>query len=239
LIIHLLSPLGGRISTGYLKSMLTFQNYCQKERIQLRFFTGSGADIYVARTECLMPQPDGELIKGPYPVKLKEKKPFNGELEYDFIVWIDSDMVFTPEQIIRLIGHNVDIVSGMCLRGPNNFAMGYYGKNDDGYFFSSLKLFSMETGQPVLERWMEEYQQENGLCSLDYCGMAFVVIKKGIYESIDNPWYRTTIVNDGVSDTFASEDVGFCCRAREAGFKIWADPYVHIGHEKVIELRGQ
>lgn len=32
-----------------------------------------------------------------------------------FIMWIDSDILFTPQQFMRLLSHNADIVSGIYL----------------------------------------------------------------------------------------------------------------------------
>ena len=43
------------------------------------------------------------------------QRAFNGQLDYDYIMWIDSDILFTPEQFVRLLSHDVDIVSGLYL----------------------------------------------------------------------------------------------------------------------------
>ncbi|MBD3393020.1 MAG: hypothetical protein GF418_13005 [Chitinivibrionales bacterium] len=51
----------------------------------------------------------GDVMRGP------AQKPFGGKLEYDYVMWIDADVLFTPEQFERLLKHDRDIVSGVYL----------------------------------------------------------------------------------------------------------------------------
>lgn len=45
-------------------------------------------NIYYSRNLCL----GGDVMRGP------EQKPFNGQIDYSHIMWIDSDILFSPEQ---------------------------------------------------------------------------------------------------------------------------------------------
>ena len=70
-------------------------------------------NIYHARTKCL----DVSLHLG------VDQKPFGGKIEYDYIMWIDSDMVFEPENFFKLIDHDKDVVSGIYKMSDNvNYA---------------------------------------------------------------------------------------------------------------------
>ena len=66
-------------------------------------------NIYHVRTKCL----GASLDRG------TNQKPFGGEIDYDYIMWIDSDIIFKPEQFFKLIDHDRDIVSGLYMMQDN------------------------------------------------------------------------------------------------------------------------
>jgi GT2 family glycosyltransferase len=239
-------------------SMLGLSSYAQKHNIAIAVQTPTGADLYMNRNQAVAPL---KTIYGSYPRDYRLKKPYNGLLTFDRIFWIDTDMVFDPEQVIKLVDDNEDIVTGMCPKGLNNFriaeyAVGYYGFLEGGVpYLSDLpdrKVIPPDTDVPAdgkafiqgptvdtFEAWKAKYKNAKGLCPVDYCGSAFVCVKPKVYETLEYPWYRTTIAEHGQMVIECSEDVGFCWRAKKAGFAIYADPSVQIGHEKAQEIRGR
>ena len=44
-----------------------------------------------------------------------KQKPFQGKIDYDYIMWIDSDQVFNVEMFKRLLSYDVPVVSGCYL----------------------------------------------------------------------------------------------------------------------------
>jgi hypothetical protein len=72
------------------------------------------------------------------------------------------------------------------------------------------------------------------LFTADYIGFGWVLVRKGVFESIEYPWFAPKLrkLPGGIEDV-CSEDVAFCADAREAGFEIWVDPRVRVGHEKI------
>jgi GT2 family glycosyltransferase len=50
------------------------------------------------------------------------------------------------------------------------------------------------------------------------------------------PWFRPEFKKIGNAVDFTMEDVAFCLRAQEAGYKIYVDPLVRVGHEKGVVL---
>lgn len=160
----------------------------------------------------------------------KLQKPFNGA-HYDYMLWIDSDIIFTIQNFIDLLLFDKDIVSGW-------------------YPQPSMKNGSLIT--PVVEKMDTEYFLKNGTYQfltsqeiidkkipffVDYNGFGFILIKSGVFEKIEYPWFAPKLikVNDEVSET-CSEDTSFCIDARNAGFNIWVHPNVRVGHEKTITL---
>lgn len=63
-------------------------------------------------------------------------------------------------------------------------------------------------------------------------GMGFMLVKRGVFESLDYPWFRPIEKRIGTMVDFTMEDVAFCLTAKEKGYKILVDPRVRVGHEK-------
>ncbi len=60
--------------------------------------------------------------------------------------------------------------------------------------------------------------------------------KKGVFEheGMPYPWFapKMQVFESGEVQDMCGEDVSFCLDAKEAGFEIWCDPRVRVGHEK-------
>ena len=141
-------------------------------------------------------------------------------------MWIDSDVLFRPEHIVGLVNQNVDIVSGLYLmEGGKYFAV---VKDWDEEFFKKNGYFQFLTQKDIKDN--EE------LVEVTYTGMGFVLIKKGVFEALEYPWFEPKRQEIGEMCDFSSEDVGFCLKAREKGFKIIVDPKIIVKHEKKIVL---
>jgi GT2 family glycosyltransferase len=171
------------------------------------------SNVYYVRAQCL----GADVLRG------RSQKPFNGQIEYDYIMWIDSDVVFQPIQFEKLLKRDLDIVGGMYLMDN---ATHYAAVKDwDVNFFRRNGSFQFLS--------KEDIQGQTEPLEVAYTGFGFLLIKKGIFERISYPWFepQMTDMGNGIFD-FASEDVSFCIKARNAGFKIYVDPTVIVGHEK-------
>ena len=71
---------------------------------------------------------------------------------------------------------------------------------------------------------------------MDYAGCGWLLIKHGVFEDegSKNPWFapKMQIFESGAVQDMCGEDVSFCLDAKEAGFEIWCDPRIRVGHEK-------
>jgi hypothetical protein len=234
------TAMGGNISPEFFVNWSIFLHWTdqketsEKYQFSWRYFGGS--DVYVARNACLRgltrgdPRMEGKVL------------PWQGKVEYDKILWIDTDTVFDIKDVERILSHDVDIVSG-CVKvnltefGIQRLLESPYG----GHIFATIRDVAKnpETGEMVdtFALWIKECKQENGLCEIDACGGAFLAVKKGVYETMGFPWYRTMDPSFDGFQIFMSEDIGWSHRAKEMGFKVWADPEVRPGHEKALVLR--
>jgi hypothetical protein len=123
------------------------------------------------------------------------------QLEGDWIWFIDDDHAFAPDILTRLLARKVDIVTPICLRRSQPFLPVPYVDGD-----------YMDLGQ----------YGENELVEVEYAGTSGMLIRKRVLETIEPPWFE---LGNGVS-----EDVNFSRKARQAGFSIYVDMGVRLGH---------
>lgn len=130
---------------------------------------------------------------------------------YDYLFSVDSDIVFEPDTLVKMLGHNKDMVTGLYIqRKPGEHI---------------LELYRAGQGNIPYE---DIYGQ--GLVEVDGCGFGCVLVKSEVIRAIGYPQfvYKSALNHN---DTI-SEDVYFCQRAREKGFRIYADTSIlckHIG----------
>jgi hypothetical protein len=190
--------------------------------IQIQASFAYDPNLFYCRSKCL----GCETRRG------VDQKPFDGKVNYDFIFWIDSDVLFTTEDILRLIHHNEDVVSG-CYVMHDNTHYPIVQTMDHEYF--------MQTGHyAFLTRpQLADLQAAGQLVPIDYVGFGFICIKKGVFESMKYPYFSPRRIDFDRPDVveFASEDVSFCLNARDAGFKVLLDPTVVVAHQKLVPLR--
>jgi len=181
------------------------------------------SNVYGVRNLCLM----GEAEFGP------SQKPFHGTIDYDYIMWIDSDSVFTPEQFQSLLDQmevnpKLYILSGVYIK-ENQKEYTAVLKWNDGYFdkHGSSKFLIPK-----------DLRGKKSLMKVDFTGMGFMLVRKGVFEKLTYPWFQPMgIQNHGQSIGFIGEDAAFCLRAKEKGFDSYIDPKISIGHEKPTILR--
>jgi len=186
---------GNNYSRGFFDSWLKLVMYLKANGIEAVASTAGGSNVSKVRERCVRPLKPGTL---------HPKEPFFGEIDYDYIMWIDSDIIFQPEDFAKLLERDLEIVAGLYNATDGNFACRVV---DDAEGATKQVI------EPVEAEWV---------------GMGFMLIKRGVLEMIEPPWFQTTVV-DG---QFVTEDIYFCMMARKAGFKIYVDPEVTVRHLK-------
>ena len=135
--------------------------------------------------------------------------------EADLVMWFDSDMVFSPDtmhKMLKLIDDGADMVTGIYYRRtvpftPVAFKTMYL--NEEGTAFD----------------WTEFEEIPTEPFEVGACGFGCVLMKAEIFVSVFAKYGQmfTPIANCG-------EDIAFCWRARQCGYKIIADPSIGLGH---------
>ena len=135
--------------------------------------------------------------------------------EADLIMWFDSDMVFNPDtlqRMLKLIDEGNDMVTGVYYRRTPPFSP---------VVFETMEMNEEGTGF----EWTEFEQIPDDLFEVGACGFGCVLMKTEIFVSVFAKFglMFTPIANCG-------EDIAFCWRARQCGYKIIADPSISLGH---------
>ena len=156
----------------------------------------------------------------------KTFKPFNGTIDYDWIIWIDNDNIWKPIDIERLI-HN----------GDHKIVTGFYIQHDNQTYAQAV--FHGDSKKNIVWLPKEYVKPGNGRIKLAASGMGFMAVKAGVFESLECPFFRPVQydIDDDIT-AFLSEDTGFCHRAINAGYDVYADTDIHVKHEKLWILSG-
>lgn len=133
---------------------------------------------------------------------------------FDYVLWLDSDMVFPEdfhERMFKtLTENNLDILSGI------------YYKRKPPYspvIFDKMQL----KGKIWNYSWLEDVP--DSLFEVGACGFGCVLLKTEVLMSVQlkHGYLFHPMQNGG-------EDVAFCVRARDCGYKIMCDPSIVCGH---------
>lgn len=208
---------GRQFSGQFLSKWSNLLASCMNAGIDLVLSQRYNSNVYYVRAQCL----GADVLAG------KNQKPFQGTIDYDYIMWIDSDVIYEPIDFKKLLDRELDIIGGIYLmENGTEYAV---VKDWDLNYFQKHGTFKFLRKEDIL------LQQDP--IEVSYTGFGFLLMKKGVFEKIEYPWFEPHITDlgKGIID-FASEDVSFCLKARSTGFKIHIDPTVRVGHEKTKVL---
>ncbi len=144
---------------------------------------------------------------------------------FDELMWIDSDIVFDPDDVDKLRRHDLPLVCGI------------YPKKACRQLASA---FLPDTRQV-------SFGVRGGLTEILYCAFGFVHTRRLLYETIRRqlelplcnqrfqgaplvPYFAPLAVGEGEQAWYLNEDYAFCERARRCGFRILADTSIRLWH---------
>ena len=161
------------------------------------------------------------VLRGPNQI------PWDGKLNYDYQLWIDSDIVFNSEKFWQLILMDQDIAAGWyCTEDGRTTSVAHWLEEDD--FRSNGGVMNHET--------LESISKRTKPFTVDYTGFGWLLIKYGVFEheGLPYPWFapKMQVFESGEVQDMCGEDVSFCLDAQKANFEIWCDPRIRVGHEK-------
>ena len=135
--------------------------------------------------------------------------------DVDYVLWLDSDMIFPEDLMVQMIKHmedGKDIVTGLYFRRRAPFTPVLFSeleaKDDGGHW-----------------KGFDNYQVDGDPFEVAGCGFGCCMVKKTVLVDVvlnHKTWF-TPFNGFG-------EDLAFCLRARDLGYKIWCDPKIKCGH---------
>jgi len=158
----------------------------------------------------------------------------NQNVDYDYILWIDSDIVFTLENFQRLLAMDVDVATGWYYQTDGNTSCGFLEKTEckKGKTYPYLPLYDSKHYYRLIPD--TEVESKSEPYAVDWAGMGWMLIRKGVMEKLPYPWFapKNVRISPEIIESL-SEDVSFQLSLKEQGSKIWLDPQIRLGHEKV------
>lgn len=206
-------------------SLLSTVQYLTSIGMSVYVAADSGPSIHELRDVLINGGPAGNGGYRPFADDeyMTEWRAFDNKFTYDQIVWIDNDIYWVAEDIIRLLEHKEDVVSGLYLAGSRTEFVVHIHPS------STTSVNQLETLRK---------KANNGLLEVFSVGFGFMKVRHGVYESLKRPIYfhtdYTWVLPDGrtISGKQIAEDGSFCQRVRESGRKVYVDPHIVVGHFK-------
>lgn len=137
--------------------------------------------------------------------------------KFEYLLFIDSDIIYQPSDIVKLRANNKPICGGI-------------------YFKKKLPY------SPVCNRSIE---QDGKLHKMMETGTGFLMIHREVFETIAKAEPEHHYKNEGdeeagtyydyfrvgvVEERYLSEDYYFCHLARKYGYDIWLDTSIYVKH---------
>lgn len=137
------------------------------------------------------------------------------QAEADYVLWLDSDMTFEPDMLLRMMDtlqkNDLDILTGLYFRRVPPY--------------SPVLFEKLELVKDAFFDWSEFKELPSELFEVAGCGFGCVLMKTDPFLDVQAKFGNmfAPIGNTG-------EDLAFCWRARQCGFKIMCDPSIICGH---------
>lgn len=138
---------------------------------------------------------------------------------FDYVLWLDSDMVFTNNEFEELMNE----------LGDKDYLTGLYFNRRPNYKTVIFKKLGWEKGEqefeikPIAEHY-EDYPKKD-VFEIEGSGFGFVLTSVKCLKKIKDEYGLpfSPILGFG-------EDLSFCLRLKEQGIKMYCDSKANIGH---------
>ena len=135
----------------------------------------------------------------------------------DYVLWLDSDMVFPPDLLGKMLKEckekNIDFLSGLYFRRNPPYSTVLYDK-----------LEALPDGKGCAHTSFECVPE--GTFEVGGCGFGCVLMATDVLMSVSAKYAGHMFE----PDYGMGEDLAFCWRARQAGYKIFCDSTLECGH---------
>ena len=141
------------------------------------------------------------------------------ENDCSHLLFLDIDHYHNPETMTRLLSHNKPIVAGLSFMRTEPY--------EPAMFRGQINSYKTVT------EW-----EKNSLIEVDTVGCAAMLVQTEVFKKIGEPYFQFMKNPNPDIPYDIGEDVCFCNKAKEFGYKIYVDtalPNKHMGYIGVDE----
>ena len=171
------------------------------------------------------------------------------------LMFIDADISFAPEQIVRMLRFDKDFVAGLYPAKILDWQQvsQRFGRTDETLGEAGLAYVGDVCAG-------DAFKTENGFATGNYAGTGFQLIKRSVFERMigaypdtkfkslhafprpsqpsENLYALFDCMIDPDTGVYLSEDYAFCRRWRALGGEIWLDLTCRLTHSGSYSFRG-
>lgn len=188
----ILTP-GINFTSNFVKSLVKTAKYLDANNIRWEWINAYNSNVNAAR----------EITLERF-AKNNDSDYFDFKFDYKKFIWIDSDISWEPEDIIKLYKSDLDIVTGVY----------YLNEDVPAIYKSQWSIIDKET------------LYNSSQLKISGCGFGFLAVKKGVFESIKRPIFNHA------KELTLGEDLLWCEKVTDLGYDIYVDTTVNLGHAK-------
>jgi hypothetical protein len=227
---------GGALTEPYFRSVIKLMTFMNGHKVPLAFGTIANESLVTRARNVLLA--------------------YFLNSDYTHLLFIDADIEFKVEDLLKLYIHKKDVVVGAYPKKGVN-----WGHIKEGILLDPSKPLSPQQigalgsdyaiNFKFSNRENKTVQVENGLIKLHDAGTGFMMIKReailkmiekypelkynndvqmGGVDLKDNFYALFDTMIDPVDKRYLSEDYTFCRRWQEMGGDIWLDPSISLNH---------
>lgn len=138
------------------------------------------------------------------------------------LIMMDTDMIYHPQTITRLLSHKLPVVGALCFRRYPPF---------DSIMLKAKEIDEQTRGYESIDEW-----EDGALVEVDATGAGCLMFDMEVFKKLPYPWFRfQKQANGGV----IGEDIGFCQDLRAAGYRIFVDTSVPSEHLTTLAVNRQ
>lgn len=228
--IFIATPMYGGMCTGaYTSSVVALVRLCDRLGIE--------ANVFTLTNESLVQRGRNSLVN------------MFLNTDYTHFFFIDADIGFDAEELIKMVSANKDILCGAYPRKLLNWR-GIRECAINGGTIQQMKSESLEHVINFINDDRRPPLDEDGCVEVEYAGTGCMLIKREVFEKLkphveiylcDSEVVGEISVNDVIHEffytgreagtkRFLSEDYAFCQLWRKHGGKIHVAPWVNLAH---------
>jgi len=226
---------GGNLTEPYFRSVIKLMTFFNGHRVPLAFGTIANESLVTRARNVLLA--------------------YFLASDYTRLIFIDADIEFNIEDILKLYAHNKDVAVGAYpKKGVNWQRIKDSVAQEPNATKTDREIAAMGSDYAINFKFLNKETKtigvENGLIKLHDAGTGFMMIKReavlkllkaypeikynndvNISEDLSDHFYALfdTMI-DPIDRRYLSEDYTFCRRWQDIGGDIWLDPSISLNH---------